>query len=143
MRGSLIAMRAGKKTVSKSHFEEAVNRVRPTVNKDMLEYYSKMEETLVSGLSLSRGAPILQALSQLITIPGFGREILNRPILDGAGDTLGHVSDLVLDTRTGDVGPFSYDQRGTHPALLPWPTVMSCWRSLPTKLPKSQMPRLR
>ncbi len=48
---ALIAMRAGKKTVTKTHFEEAISRVRPTVTPDMLEYYSKMEERLTSGLS--------------------------------------------------------------------------------------------
>ena len=48
---ALIAMRAKKKTVTKSHFEEAISRVRPTVTPDMLEYYSKMEERLTSGLS--------------------------------------------------------------------------------------------
>ena len=63
---ALIAMRAGKKTVSKSHFEEAVNRVRPTVNKDMLEYYSKMEETLVSGLeSVKRSTNSLQGIESV------------------------------------------------------------------------------
>ncbi|MBT4067023.1 MAG: CDC48 family AAA ATPase [Euryarchaeota archaeon] len=48
---ALIAMRAGKKKVTKSHFEDAISRVRPTVTPDMLEYYSKMEERLTSGLS--------------------------------------------------------------------------------------------
>ncbi len=48
---ALIAMRAGKKKVTKGHFEEAISRVRPTVTPDMLEYYSKMEERLTSGLT--------------------------------------------------------------------------------------------
>ena len=48
---ALIAMRAGKKKVTKGHFEEAISRVRPTVTPEMLEYYSKMEERLTSGLS--------------------------------------------------------------------------------------------
>jgi len=48
---ALIAMRAGKKKVTKAHFSDAINRVRPTVTPDMLEYYSKMEERLTSGLS--------------------------------------------------------------------------------------------
>ncbi|RJU86004.1 MAG: AAA family ATPase [Candidatus Poseidoniales archaeon] len=48
---ALIAMRAGKKKVNKGHFEDAITRVRPTVTPDMLEYYSKMEERLTSGLS--------------------------------------------------------------------------------------------
>ena len=38
-------------TLQKKHFEDAVSRVRPTVTPDMLEYYSKMEERLTSGLS--------------------------------------------------------------------------------------------
>ena len=48
---ALIAMRAGKKKVTKGHFEDAITRVRPTVTPEMLEYYSKMEERLTSGLS--------------------------------------------------------------------------------------------
>jgi transitional endoplasmic reticulum ATPase len=48
---ALIAMRAGKKKVTKGHFEDAISRVRPTVTPEMLEYYSKMEERLTSGLS--------------------------------------------------------------------------------------------
>jgi transitional endoplasmic reticulum ATPase len=48
---ALIAMRANKKKVNKGHFEEGIARVRPTVTPEMLEYYSKMEEKLTSGLS--------------------------------------------------------------------------------------------
>lgn len=48
---ALIAMRANKKKVTKAHFEEAIERVRPTVTPEMLEYYSKMETRLTSGLS--------------------------------------------------------------------------------------------
>jgi transitional endoplasmic reticulum ATPase len=48
---ALICMRAGKKKVTKSHFEEAISRVRPTVTPDMLEYYQKMETRLTSGLT--------------------------------------------------------------------------------------------
>jgi transitional endoplasmic reticulum ATPase len=48
---ALIAMREGKKKVSKKHFDEAVTRVRPTVTPEMLEYYQKMETRLTSGLS--------------------------------------------------------------------------------------------
>ena len=40
---ALICMRANKKKVTKSHFEEAIGRVRPTVTPEMLEYYQKME----------------------------------------------------------------------------------------------------
>lgn len=48
---ALIAMRANKMKVNKGHFEEGIARVRPTVTPEMLEYYSKMEEKLTSGLS--------------------------------------------------------------------------------------------
>jgi transitional endoplasmic reticulum ATPase len=48
---ALICMRDQKKRVGKSHFEDAISRVRPTVTPDMLEYYSKMEARLTSGLS--------------------------------------------------------------------------------------------
>lgn len=48
---ALICMRAEKKKVTKSHFEEAISRVRPTVTPDMLEYYQKMETRLTSGLT--------------------------------------------------------------------------------------------
>jgi len=47
----LIAMRAKKRRVTKTHFEEAISRVRPTVTHEMLQYYQKMEERLTSGLS--------------------------------------------------------------------------------------------
>lgn len=48
---ALIAMRADKKRVTKTHFDEAISRVRPTVTPEMLEYYGKMETRLTSGLS--------------------------------------------------------------------------------------------
>ena len=47
----MIAMRADKKKVTKTHFDEAISRVRPTVTPEMLEYYGKMETRLTSGLS--------------------------------------------------------------------------------------------
>jgi transitional endoplasmic reticulum ATPase len=47
---ALIAMRANKKTVSKKFFEQAIDRVRPTVTPEMMEYYGRMEATLTSGL---------------------------------------------------------------------------------------------
>jgi hypothetical protein len=47
-------MRDGKKTVTKRHFETAVDRVRPTVTDEMMQYYSKLEETLTSGLESVR-----------------------------------------------------------------------------------------
>ena len=53
----LIAMRADKKTVSKKHFEEAVERVRPTVTDEMMLYYNRMEDLLTSGLQSVRRLP--------------------------------------------------------------------------------------
>ena len=47
-------MRAEKKSVSKKHFEQAIDRVRPTITPDMLEYYSKLEAMLTSGLESIR-----------------------------------------------------------------------------------------
>ncbi|MDP6741710.1 MAG: CDC48 family AAA ATPase [Candidatus Thalassarchaeaceae archaeon] len=47
---ALITMRAGKKTVTKKHFEDAIKRVRPTVTPEILDYYSKLEVSLTSGL---------------------------------------------------------------------------------------------
>ena len=54
---ALISMRDGKKTVSKKHFEQAVDRVRPTVNEDMMQYYGRMESMLTSGLESVRRSP--------------------------------------------------------------------------------------
>ena len=51
---ALIAMRDDKKTVTRKHFETATERVRPTVTEEMLQYYSKMEENLTSGLESVR-----------------------------------------------------------------------------------------
>ena len=53
----LIAMRADKKTVTKKHFEEAVDRVRPTVTDEMMLYYNRMEDLLTSGLQSVRRLP--------------------------------------------------------------------------------------
>ena len=54
---ALISMRDGKKTVSKKHFEQAIERVRPTVNEDMMQYYGRMESMLTSGLESVRRSP--------------------------------------------------------------------------------------
>ncbi len=51
---ALIAMREDKKTVSKKHFEQAIGRVRPSVNEDMMQYYGRMESMLTSGLESVR-----------------------------------------------------------------------------------------
>ena len=47
----ITLMCSNKKKVTKSHFEEAIGRVRPTVTPEMLEYYQKMETRLTSGMS--------------------------------------------------------------------------------------------
>ena len=54
---ALIAMRAERKSVSKKHFEEAISRVRPTITPEMLEYYTKLEGLLTSGLESIRRKP--------------------------------------------------------------------------------------
>ena len=53
----LIAMRADKKTVTRKHFEEAVERVRPTVTDEMMLYYNRMEDLLTIGLQSVRRLP--------------------------------------------------------------------------------------
>ena len=54
---ALISMRAEKKSVSKKHFEEAINRVRPTITEEMMDYYNRMEARLTSGLESVRRTP--------------------------------------------------------------------------------------
>ena len=51
---ALIAMRADRKSVAKKHFEDAIGRVRPTITPAMLEYYTKLEGELTSGLKSIR-----------------------------------------------------------------------------------------
>ena len=51
---ALISMRAEKKSVSRKHFEEAINRVRPTITDEMMDYYNRMEGRLTSGLESVR-----------------------------------------------------------------------------------------
>lgn len=53
---ALIAMRADRKSVSKKHFDEAIGRVRPTITPAMLEYYTKLEGELTSGLKTIRSS---------------------------------------------------------------------------------------
>ncbi len=63
---ALIAMRAEKKSVSKKHFEQAIDRVRPTITPDMLEYYSKLEAMLTSGLeSIRRKSDTLMGIESV------------------------------------------------------------------------------
>ena len=54
---ALISMRANTKSVSKKHFEEAINRVRPTITEEMMDYYNRMEARLTSGLESVRRSP--------------------------------------------------------------------------------------
>ena len=63
---ALIAMRAEKKSVSKKHFEQAIDRVRPTITPDMIEYYSKLEAKLTSGLeSIRRKSDTLMGIESV------------------------------------------------------------------------------
>ena len=47
-------MRAKRKTITRKHFEEAIDRVRPTVTPQMMEYYEKLQSMLTSGLDSIR-----------------------------------------------------------------------------------------
>ncbi len=53
----------------------------------------------------------------------FTRELLSREVRDRNGDVLGHVADLIIDTRTGSV-TFVMVRIATNldPAQLPWPS---------------------
>ena len=63
---ALIAMREEKKTVSKKHFEKAIDRVRPTVTEEMMDYYSRMESNLTSGLeSVTRNSGIIPGIESI------------------------------------------------------------------------------
>ena len=63
---ALIAMRANRKTVSKKHFEQAIERVRPTVTDEMMQYYARMASVLVSGLeSVRRGSGGLSGIESV------------------------------------------------------------------------------
>jgi transitional endoplasmic reticulum ATPase len=63
---ALIAMRAGKKSVSRKNFEEAIGRVRPTVTEDMMAYYNRMESMLTSGLeSVRRSSDTLSGIESV------------------------------------------------------------------------------
>tara|TARA_B100002052_G_scaffold57560_1_gene50659 strand:+ start:1562 stop:1804 length:243 start_codon:yes stop_codon:yes gene_type:complete len=53
----------------------------------------------------------------------FTRELLSREVRDRNGDVLGHVADLIIDTRTGSV-TFILVRIGANldPSQLPWPS---------------------
>jgi len=53
----------------------------------------------------------------------FTRELLSREVRDRNGDVLGHVADLIIDTRTGSV-TFVLVRIGENldPSQLPWPS---------------------
>jgi transitional endoplasmic reticulum ATPase len=46
----MLAMREGSATVTESHFDEAVKKVRPTMNERSREYYRRMREVFKGGL---------------------------------------------------------------------------------------------
>ncbi len=53
----------------------------------------------------------------------FTRELLAREVRDKSGDMLGHVADLILDTRTGSVTYILVKiAQELDPAQLPWPS---------------------
>ena len=59
-------MRANRKTLSNKHFEQAIERVRPTVTDEMMQYYDRMESMLVSGLeSVRRGSGGLSGIESV------------------------------------------------------------------------------
>ena len=62
---ALITMRAGKKTVTRKHFEDAIKRIRPTVTPEMLEYYTKLEVSLTSGLERVKGGDTLSGIESV------------------------------------------------------------------------------
>jgi transitional endoplasmic reticulum ATPase len=63
---ALITMRAGKKTVTKKHFQDAIKRVRPTVTPEILDYYAKLEVSLTSGLErVKRGGYTLSGIESV------------------------------------------------------------------------------
>lgn len=63
---ALIAMRAERKSVAKKHFEEAIARVRPTITPEMLEYYTRLESKLTSGLeSIRRNSDTLMGIESV------------------------------------------------------------------------------
>ena len=47
-------MRAGRDPIEAPNFDEAINRVRPTVTPDMMQYYEKLQDLLTSGLDSIR-----------------------------------------------------------------------------------------
>ncbi|MDP6856221.1 MAG: PRC-barrel domain-containing protein [Candidatus Thalassarchaeaceae archaeon] len=53
----------------------------------------------------------------------FTRELLSREVRDRNGDVLGHVADLIIDTRTGSV-TFVMVRIASNldPSQLPWPS---------------------
>ena len=53
----------------------------------------------------------------------FTRELLSREVRDRNGDVLGHVADLIFDTRTGSVNFIMVRiQTDLDPSQLPWPS---------------------
>ncbi|MGY8754547.1 MAG: PRC-barrel domain-containing protein [Candidatus Poseidoniales archaeon] len=53
----------------------------------------------------------------------FSGEFLNMPIVDSNGDLLGHLKDLVLDSRSGQLVEFLVKvSTELDASKLPWPT---------------------
>ncbi|MFL2977594.1 MAG: PRC-barrel domain containing protein [Candidatus Poseidoniales archaeon] len=53
----------------------------------------------------------------------FTRELLAREVRDRSGDVLGHVADLIVDSRTGSVTYILVKiAQELDPAQLPWPS---------------------
>ena len=55
----------------------------------------------------------------------FTRELLSREVRDKNGDVLGHVADLIFDTRTGNVTfVLIRIHSDLDPSQLPWPSEL-------------------
>jgi transitional endoplasmic reticulum ATPase len=46
----MLALREGSATVAERHFDEAIRKVRPTMNERSREYYRRMREVFKGGL---------------------------------------------------------------------------------------------
>ena len=61
----------------------------------------------------------------------FGGELLQRPVLDGGGERLGLVIDLVIDVAAGQVTGLIVElEPDLDPSRLPWPSE-DRWVRLP------------
>ncbi len=119
-------MRDSKKTVTKAHFEKALNMVRPTVTDDMLEYYKKMESLLVSGLStVRRGKDTQRGMESVwgenISVTVFGYELVGREVFDKSKELLGVVTEIHINYDNGNVEFICVKlEKGINSTKLPW-----------------------